>query len=126
MRAIAHQQLHAKAGDAASWGACWRSIRARPFRSPAQLLDTDPEAAAPAASRPPSWRRYAASPRLALDGVVPSRAEALGMPDETLVERLTALRGVGRWTAEMFLIYTLQRMDILPVDDFGVREATGA
>ncbi|MCG3102585.1 hypothetical protein MAQ58_24740, partial [Enterobacter sp. DRP3] len=44
------------------------------------------------------------------------------MSDEALVERLVTLRGVGRWTVEMLLIYTLERMDILPVDDFGVRE----
>jgi DNA-3-methyladenine glycosylase II len=39
-----------------------------------------------------------------------------------LIERLVALRGVGRWTVEMLLIFTLGRADILPVDDFGVRE----
>ena len=42
--------------------------------------------------------------------------------DEALIERLVALRGVGRWTVEMLLIFTLGRADILPVDDFGVRE----
>ena len=44
------------------------------------------------------------------------------MSDAELVERLVSLRGVGRWTVEMFLIYSLERADILPVDDFGVRE----
>ncbi|MCG2606892.1 MAG: DNA-3-methyladenine glycosylase 2 family protein, partial [Achromobacter sp.] len=58
----------------------------------------------------------------ALDGVIPEREEALAMSDEALIERLVALRGVGRWTVEMLLIYTLERMDILPVDDYGVRE----
>ena len=44
------------------------------------------------------------------------------MADEALIERLVALRGVGRWTVEMLLIYSLERSDILPVDDFGIRE----
>lgn len=57
-----------------------------------------------------------------LDGVVPDYATALDMDDEALIESLTSLRGVGRWTVEMLLIYSLERMDILPADDFGVRE----
>ncbi len=43
--------------------------------------------------------------------------------DESVIEALTAVKGVGRWTAEMFLIFTLNRPDVLPVDDLGIREA---
>ncbi|MNJ74331.1 DNA-3-methyladenine glycosylase [compost metagenome] len=53
---------------------------------------------------------------------MPDHEQALALDDEQLIERLVSLRGVGRWTVEMLLIYTLERMDILPVDDFGVRE----
>jgi len=60
--------------------------------------------------------------QLTLDGEIPSRAEAAKLADDELVERLTAVRGVGRWTAEMFLIFTLGRPDVLPVDDYGVRK----
>jgi DNA-3-methyladenine glycosylase II len=66
----------------------------------------------------------------AVGGLVPTRKAAARIPDETLIERLCAIRGVGRWTVEMLLIFTLGRRDVLPVDDFGVREgwkvATGA
>ena len=55
-------------------------------------------------------------------GWVPTRRAASRMADEALIERLVALRGVGRWTVEMLLIFTLGRMDVLPVDDYGVRE----
>ncbi|MFU7557032.1 hypothetical protein ACM9NO_30255, partial [Pseudomonas paraeruginosa] len=56
-------------------------------------------------------------------GVVYKRQdEALTLDEDALLARLTPLRGVGRWTVEMFLIYTLERRDILPADDFGVRE----
>jgi hypothetical protein len=60
--------------------------------------------------------------RKAVAGVVPTRRAAARLSDDELVERLTAARGVGRWTVEMFLIFTLGREDVLPVDDFGVRE----
>ena len=60
--------------------------------------------------------------QLPLDGEIPTRAQAAKLADEELVERLTVVRGVGRWTAEMFLIFTLGRPDVLPVDDYGVRK----
>ena len=43
------------------------------------------------------------------------------MDDEAIVERLVRVRGIGRWTAEMFLIFTLGRPDVLPADDYGLR-----
>ena len=59
---------------------------------------------------------------LTLAGEIPTRAQAARLADDELVEQLTAVRGVGRWTAEMFLIFTLGRPDVLPVDDYGVRK----
>ena len=56
-----------------------------------------------------------------LDGIVPGKDEAAVLDDETLIDRLITLRGVGRWTVEMLLIFTLGRQDVLPVDDFAVR-----
>lgn len=46
-----------------------------------------------------------------------------GMPDETVIEHLTQIKGVGRWTAEMFLIFTLGRPDVFSVGDYGLRKA---
>src|SRR5579871_4792145 len=56
-----------------------------------------------------------------LSGVVPSSREIVKLPDEEIIARLTEVRGVGRWTVEMLLIFQLGRPDVLPVDDFGVR-----
>ena len=53
---------------------------------------------------------------------MPSRAQAEDMSNEALIERLIALKGIGRWTVEMMLMFTLERQDVLPVNDFGVRE----
>ena len=56
-----------------------------------------------------------------VDGEVPTLVEAREMDDEAIVERLVRVRGIGRWTAEMFLIFTLGRPDVLPADDYGLR-----
>ena len=57
-----------------------------------------------------------------LDGTVPEFRQLARMSDEEVIERLTAVRGVGRWTAEMLLIFNLGRPDVLPVSDLGVRK----
>jgi DNA-3-methyladenine glycosylase II len=58
----------------------------------------------------------------AADGTIPNRTAALRLSDAELIARLTTIRGVGQWTVEMLLIFTLRRPDVFPVDDFGVRE----
>jgi len=122
VRAVAHQQLH---------GTAARTITARlvalyqdtgGFPTPHQMLateDTVLRGCGFSASKVAALRDIAAK---ALDGVVPSRAAARRLGDDALIERLTSIRGVGRWTVEMLLMHTLGRPDIFPVDDFGVRE----
>jgi len=56
-----------------------------------------------------------------LDGTIPPRRTLSRLPDEEVIARLVQVRGVGRWTVEMFLMFTLGRPDVLPVDDYGVR-----
>jgi DNA-3-methyladenine glycosylase II len=56
-------------------------------------------------------------------GLVPMRRTAIARAgDEAIIERLTQVKGIGRWTVEMLLIFTLGRLDVLPVDDYGVRK----
>jgi methylated-DNA-[protein]-cysteine S-methyltransferase len=57
-----------------------------------------------------------------LDGTVPTMRALGRMPDDAIVERLTTIRGIGRWTVEMLLIFRLGRPDVLPIDDYGVRK----
>ena len=121
MRAIAHQQLH---GNAA------RAILARfealyppgAFPAPEAVLATPEEqlrGCGFSATKIASLRDICAR---SLDGTIPTRRASSRLDDEALIERLTTIRGVGRWTVEMLLIFTLGRPDVLPVDDFGVRE----
>jgi methylated-DNA-[protein]-cysteine S-methyltransferase len=57
-----------------------------------------------------------------LDGVVPTRRELRAMSDDAVVERLVQVRGIGRWSVEMLLIFGLGRPDVFPADDYGVRK----
>jgi DNA-3-methyladenine glycosylase II len=57
-----------------------------------------------------------------IDGTVPTLARIRRMSDDTIIEHLTQVRGIGKWTVEMFLMFRLGRPDVLPVDDYGVRK----
>ncbi|AMG87689.1 MULTISPECIES: DNA-3-methyladenine glycosylase family protein [Bordetella] len=121
VRAIAYQQLHARAGDAIV-GRLLALFPGGAFPAPGQLLAADPAALRACGFSAAKTQTILGIAQAARDGVVPDRRAARRMSDQALVERLTTLRGVGRWTVEMLLIYTLARADILPADDFGVRD----
>lgn len=121
VRAIAYQQLHPRAGDAIL-GRMLALFPEVDFPTPAQLLASPPEVLRACGFSANKLATIHGIAQARLEGVVPSREEALALSDEALIERLVSLRGVGRWTVEMLLIYSLERGDILPVDDLGVRE----
>ena len=121
VRAIAHQQLHGRAAEAIL-GRMLALHPDQPFPSPARLLATDATLLRACGFSQAKIAAIHDIARAAEGGAVPSRRAAAAMSDAALIERLTALRGVGRWTVEMLLIFTLGRADVLPVDDFGVRE----
>lgn len=58
-------------------------------------------------------------------GAVPLDRRLSSLPDDELVARLVVVRGIGRWTAEMFMMFQLRRLDVWPVDDLGVRKGYG-
>jgi DNA-3-methyladenine glycosylase II len=121
VRAVAHQQLNGQAARRI----LERFLALYPgetFPSPAMLLASSDEALRKvgfSAAKVAAIRAIAAH---TASGLVPDRRTAARLDDETLIARLTAIRGVGRWTVEMLLIFVLGRPDVLPVDDFGVRE----
>ncbi|MCP9473092.1 MAG: DNA-3-methyladenine glycosylase [Nitrospira sp.] len=120
VRAIAYQQLHAQAAESIlrRFAAL---CRGRGFPRPEQVLSM-PES--PLRDAGFSRAKIVALRDLAektLDGTVPTKRALARMDDEAIVERLTTVRGIGRWTVEMLLIFHLGRPDILPVTDFGVR-----
>lgn len=119
-QAIAHQQLNGTAAntilkrliDGCGQGA---------FPTPHMVLAAPAETLRAAGF---SFAKVAALKDLAaktLDSVVPDGATLAQLPDEEIIARLTQVRGIGRWTVEMLLMFQLGRPDVLPVDDFGVR-----
>jgi 3-methyladenine DNA glycosylase/8-oxoguanine DNA glycosylase len=60
-----------------------------------------------------------------LEGIVPSARVLARLSDEAIIERLTVVRGVKRWTVEMLLMFRLGRPDVWPTDGFGVRNGYG-
>jgi DNA-3-methyladenine glycosylase II len=121
VRAIAYQQLTAKAGDAiiARLKALFPSSA---FPAPLDIVtaEFDPlRACGFSASKIATIKAIAEG---ALCGSVPTRLQAVGIGDEDLITQISAIKGVGRWTVEMLLMYSMERPDVLPADDFGVRE----
>jgi len=120
-RAIAHQQLNGRAAQTilTRFVALFGDGR---FPSPADVVATRPARLRSAGFSRAKVRAIKDIARHALAGTVPTRRAAARLDDEAIIERLLPIRGVGRWTVEMLLIFTLGRHDVLPVDDFGVRE----
>jgi DNA-3-methyladenine glycosylase II len=119
-RAIANQQLNGTAAET-----ILRRLVAlfpgRKFPTPADLLtasEDDIRGVGFSRAKVAALRDLAAK---TLDGTVPLARVIRRLEDDVIVERLTQVRGVGRWTVEMLLIFHLGRPDVLPVDDFGVR-----
>jgi DNA-3-methyladenine glycosylase II len=120
VEAVAHQQLTGKAA---------RTILGRFYAlyggdccpEPARLVETPDEALRSCGfsrAKAASLKDIASK---TLDGTIPPRRALARMKNEVIVERLVEARGVGRWTVEMFLMFTLGRPDVLPVDDYGIR-----
>ncbi len=119
-QAIAHQQLNGTAANTILKrliDSCGQGT----FPTPHQVLEASVEDLRAAGF---SFAKVAALKDLAaktLAAVVPDGAALMQLSDEEIIARLTQVRGIGRWTVEMLLIFQLRRPDVLPVDDFGVR-----
>ena len=120
-RAIAHQQLNGTAANTILTRFINTVGTNGEFPTPQQVLDA-PESTLRAAGF--SFAKIASLRDLAaktIEGVVPDRATLATLGNDEIIERLTEVRGIGRWTVEMMLMFQLDRPDVLPVDDFGVR-----
>jgi DNA-3-methyladenine glycosylase II len=118
---IAYQQLSGKAA-ATIFGRVRALYPKRKWFDPEQLLATPDESLRAAGL---SRAKTAALKDLAaktIDGTVPSGRALIQMSDDEIIARLTQVRGIGRWTVEMLLLFDLGRPDVWPVDDYGVRK----
>ncbi len=118
IRAVAYQQLHAKAGDAIIKRLL--NIYGDAFPSPSELLATEFDSLRACGFSARKIETIIGIAEGAISGLVPNRVNAESIADEDLIQRLVTLKGIGRWTVEMLLMFTMARMDILPADDFGI------
>jgi len=119
--AIVYQQLSPKAAAAIYGRFCDLFGSRRTTPSPKRLLVTPENGLRSAGLSQAKVRAIRDLAERCLAREVPTLEEARAMPDEAVIERLTAVRGVGRWTAEMFLMFHLGRPDVLPLGDYGLR-----
>jgi len=121
VESIVYQQLSGKAAETIL-GRVVALYRPRRFPRSVDILDTPVErlrAAGLSAAKAAAVKDLAAR---TLDGTVPSIARVRRMSDTEIIERLTTVRGIGRWTVEMLLLFRLGRPDVLPLGDLGVRK----
>jgi DNA-3-methyladenine glycosylase II len=121
LTSITHQQLSGKAAQTIL-GRVKERLNGGRFPTPSQVLE----------ARLPSLRACGLSGNKALalkdlaaktlDGTVPTARQLHRLGDEAIIEQLTAVRGIGRWTVEMMLMFRLGRLDVMPIDDLGVRK----
>ena len=120
VQAVAHQQLNGTAANTILTRFT-KLFPKRKFPKPEDLASVTDEQIRACGF---SFAKIAAIRDIAaktLDGRIPSSRQIATLSDEEIIGRLTEARGVGRWTVEMLLIFQLGREDVLPVDDFGVR-----
>ncbi len=121
LRAIVHQQLSGKAANTILGRVTDLYPAGRTLKPEAILKTPDAKLRAAGLSR----AKVLALKDLAektLDGVVPTLARLKKMEDEEIVSHLVQVRGIGRWSVEMLLMFRLGRPDVLPSSDFGVRK----
>src|SRR4029077_363980 len=118
---IVYQQLSGKAA-----ATIFSRVRAlyppRKYLDPEKILDTRDEnfrAAGLSRNKTAALKDLAAK---TIDGTIPSGRALTRMSDEEIIARLTTVYGIGRWTVEMLLLFDLGRLDVWPVDDYGVRK----
>ena len=121
LRSIVYQQLNGKAAATILGRVVALTSKGRTPRPEdlASVSDAELRAAGLSGSKTAAVRDLAAK---TLDGTVPPFAKLKGMTDDEIVERLTAVRGIGPWTVQMLLMFRLGRPDVLPVADYGVRK----
>ncbi len=122
MEAIVHQQLTGRAAATIFARVCGLFPRAHNGPTAGQILrvsDGKLRAAGVSRAKLLSLRDLA---RREAAGEIPTLAAVQRMEDQAIIERLTEVRGIGRWTVEMLLMFRLGRPDVLPADDYGVRK----
>jgi len=120
VRAVASQQLHSAAAEAILRRFI-ALVPAKLFPCPEDMMPLSDEQLRACGF---SYSKIATIRSLSehvVNGAIPSEVEIRTLSDEDIITRITQVRGIGKWTVEMLLIFHLGRLDVWPVDDFGIR-----
>lgn len=120
-RAVAYQQLHGRAAEAI-FNRFLALYAHGKFPTPDEILESDNHELRAAGFSQAKVNAIRDIAEHAAVGKIPTRAKCAKMTDEEIIAACVPVRGVGRWTVEMLLIFTLGRLDVWPVDDFGIAE----
>jgi 3-methyladenine DNA glycosylase/8-oxoguanine DNA glycosylase len=123
--AIVYQQLNSKAAATIFGRLCALFPGDVDYPEPEQILESSDELLRSAGISRAKTLALQDLARKSVEGTLPTLRAAKSMEDEELIARLVAVRGVGIWTAQMFLMFRLGRPDILPVDDYAIRRGLG-
>lgn len=121
--AITYQQLSPKAASTIYGRFC--ALFGTPLPSPEEVLALQPGQLRQVGLSTAKARAIHELAERSVSGNLPTLDELHALPDSEVIERLSALRGVGTWTAEMFLMFRLGRPDVLPLGDYGLRRGFG-
>lgn len=121
-KSIVFQQLHGKAAETIFSRLCAVFPRGLNPRQLAQVSDEALRGAGLSQNKLLALRDLA---QKILDKEIPTLSKIRGMDDEAIIKQLTTVRGIGRWTVQMLLMFHLGRPDVLPIDDYGVRKGFG-
>ena len=119
---IVYQQLSGRAAATIYGRVCALFPQAHAGPQPAHILRASDEKLRGAGLSGAKTLALRDLARRAVDGSLPTLSEAQKMDNDTIIERLTEVRGIGRWTVEMLLMFRLGRPDVLPADDLGIRK----
>lgn len=122
VESIVHQQLNGRAAATIHARVCALFPRAQDGPTPAQILRAPDEKLRGAGLSAAKLLAIRDLAHKAKQGAIPTLEQARALDDAELIERLTAVRGIGPWTVQMLLMFRLGRPDVLPSDDYGVRK----
>src|SRR3989344_6954206 len=122
--AVAHQQIHGKAAKLilARFLALTPQKEGERFPDPKKIARMRPRRLRSVGFSEAKVKAILDISKNAARGKIPHAKDTRRMESEHIIQLLLPLRGVGSWTAEMIIMFTLGRMDVLPIDDFGIRE----
>ena len=120
LKTIAYQQLHAKAAETilrrflSQFNNC--------FPKAHELLAMDPEVIRKSGFSQTKMETLLRIADASIHKIIPDEKEIIYLSDEEIIERLSSIKGVGVWTAQMLLIFNLGRLDVLPTSDLGIQK----